>query len=95
MGFYGSSGYKGKNEQAKVGDVFHSGRIQYHLRDGTHYLSCADWRVYMEMIRRNRQEGDEGSYSFLLHDRMTKTVVICLPIGAAPAHSKSVTRHAL
>lgn len=36
------------------GDVFHEGRIGYHLRTGCHYFSRYDWQRYMEFIMRHR-----------------------------------------
>ena len=35
----------------KEGDCFHEGRIGYHLRKGTHYLSRWDWQKIMEYRR--------------------------------------------
>lgn len=58
-GYYGLPGYTGKTEPARVGEVLGDGRIQYHLRDGIHYLGRADWRVYMDLIRKNRQHKTE------------------------------------
>lgn len=47
----GLTGYEGF---PKTGDVFHEGRIGYHLRRGTHYLSRDDWREVMAYRERHQ-----------------------------------------
>lgn len=49
---FGLDGYIGDETPAKVGDCFGDGQIQYHLRDGIHYFSRADWGCYMNWIRK-------------------------------------------
>lgn len=34
-----------------IGDVFHKGRIGFHMRDGGHFLSRTDWNIYMNYIQ--------------------------------------------
>lgn len=36
---------------AAAGDVFKKGSVTYHLREGRHYLSRHDWKVYMEIMK--------------------------------------------
>lgn len=31
-----------------AGDVFHEGRVGFHLRPGTHYMGRDDWKLFME-----------------------------------------------
>ncbi|MFR6334400.1 MAG: hypothetical protein ACLUOI_40230 [Eisenbergiella sp.] len=31
-----------------TGDVFHEGRVGFHLRPGTHYMGRDDWKLFME-----------------------------------------------
>lgn len=46
----GVRGFTGGETPAKVGELLSGGNVQYYLRDGTHFLSRADWRVYMDMM---------------------------------------------
>lgn len=39
-------------EPAKVGDDFQSGDVAYHLREGKHFLSRADWQSYMTYMKK-------------------------------------------
>ena len=47
----GKDGLIGPEEAANVGDSFGSGEIQYHLRDGNHYIGRTDWNYYMKFIK--------------------------------------------
>ena len=47
----GKTGYAGPEAPAKVGDDFSRGCIGYHLRDGVHFLSRADWLSYMDFMK--------------------------------------------
>jgi hypothetical protein len=38
-------------EYPKPGTVLHEGRIGYHLREGTHFLSRYDWQRFMEYMK--------------------------------------------
>lgn len=51
---YGLRGYIGKEEPASVGDEFCDGEIGYHLREGIHFLSRADWQAYARFFDRKR-----------------------------------------
>lgn len=57
--YYGLQGYVGETEPAKCGDVFCGGQVQYHLRDGIHFLGRADWLVYMDMVRKACRKTDK------------------------------------
>lgn len=48
---YGKQGYIGAAEPAKPGDVFSSGNVHYHLRDGIHFLGRGDWNAYMAFVK--------------------------------------------
>lgn len=39
-------GFVAPDRAPLVGDVFHEGRIGYHLRDGCHYFSREDWQKF-------------------------------------------------
>lgn len=56
--FYGVEGYNGKTAPAVAGECLGTGRVRYHIRDGIHYLSRADWQVYMRMIRDAMAQGE-------------------------------------
>ncbi|MBQ8717952.1 MAG: acetylxylan esterase, partial [Clostridia bacterium] len=51
----GGVGFVHPNRLPEVGECLHEGRIGYHLRGGTHYFSCEDWRYYIQYLR-----GQEG-----------------------------------
>ena len=57
--YYGLQGYVGETAPAKCGDVFCGGQVQYHLRDGIHFLGRADWLVYMDMVRKVCRKTDK------------------------------------
>ena len=50
---FGKDGFIGPDTPAKVGDDFNEGDIGYHLRDGIHFLSRADWLSYMSFIKKH------------------------------------------
>ena len=50
---YESMGYEGfvcDDRLPKVGDVYHKGRVGYHLRGGAHYFGREDWQKLMAFI---------------------------------------------
>jgi hypothetical protein len=47
----GLRGLVTQDEYPKPGTVLHEGRIGYHLREGTHYLSRYDWQRFMEYMK--------------------------------------------
>lgn len=47
----GKKGFVGPEEPAKEGDIFSEGEIQYHLRNGKHYIGRCDWNNYMNFIK--------------------------------------------
>lgn len=38
---------------AEPGELYHDGRIGYHVRPGTHFLSRQDWRLFMDYLHRH------------------------------------------
>ena len=51
-----SLGYPGfihPGRYAQPGETFHQGRIGYHLRAGTHFLSRYDWQQYLSFMDRH------------------------------------------
>ena len=44
----GEKGLSIPKDDPEAGDVFHEGKIAYHIRKGTHYLSRTDWNLYMD-----------------------------------------------
>ena len=51
---YEAMGYEGfvcENRLPRAGDVYHKGRIGYHLRSGAHYFSREDWNRVIEFIK--------------------------------------------
>jgi hypothetical protein len=49
---FGVKGLVTEDRLPEVGTKLHEGRIGYHLRGGTHYLSRYDWQGFMEFMRR-------------------------------------------
>ena len=49
----GREGYIGKENPAKIGDVFNDGDVSYHLRDEIHFFGRKDWLVWMDFIKKN------------------------------------------
>ncbi|MBR4304441.1 MAG: hypothetical protein IKT81_03845 [Clostridia bacterium] len=47
---YGEGGFVTPDRAPQVGDIFHGGRIGYHLRRGMHFLSREDWLNYMRFL---------------------------------------------
>ena len=47
---FGKEGLVSPDRLPEVGDVFHSGGLCYHLREGTHYLSRHDWNHYIDVL---------------------------------------------
>ena len=47
----GLRGFVAPERMPRVGDDFRQGDLCYHLREGGHYLSRADWNVYLSVIR--------------------------------------------
>lgn len=53
---YGLSGLKGlgtPDEFPQPGTVLHEGKIGYHLREGTHFLSRFDWQCFMKYMEKH------------------------------------------
>jgi hypothetical protein len=48
----GLTGIVSEDRYPIVGEKLHGGRIAYHVRPGTHYLSRYDWGGYVEYIKR-------------------------------------------
>lgn len=48
---YGEKGFVCEDRLPKAGDVFHGGKIGYHLREGRHYLSREDWIKFLDFFR--------------------------------------------
>ena len=56
---YEKLGYKGLIHNEKLpepGEHFHEGRIGYHLREGSHFLSRRDWLEFMTYIRKHQND---------------------------------------
>lgn len=51
---YQEKGIITNDGKPEVHDYFHDGKIGYHLRKGTHYLSRYDWNKVMEYRKRHR-----------------------------------------
>lgn len=47
---YGKKGLVHPDRLPEVGDFFSAGAISFHLREGTHYFSRADWHCYLSLI---------------------------------------------
>lgn len=47
---FGKEGLVSPDRLPEAGDIFHSGSICYHLREGTHYLSRHDWNLYIDVL---------------------------------------------
>ena len=47
---FGKEGLVSPDRLPEVGDIFNNGRISYHLRAGTHYLSRHDWKIYLDVL---------------------------------------------
>ncbi|MGI6570897.1 MAG: acetylxylan esterase [Caldicoprobacterales bacterium] len=52
--FLGHKGFVHPDRLPEAGDVFHEGRLGFHLRSGTHFHSRYDWQKYMEFMRKHR-----------------------------------------
>lgn len=52
--FLGEKGLVHHGSFPKPGEYFHDGRIGYHLRCGTHYLSRDDWKMIMDYRDRHQ-----------------------------------------
>lgn len=50
-GLFGLKGLVTLDEYPKPGTVLHKGRLGYHMREGTHFLSRYDWQRFMEYIK--------------------------------------------
>lgn len=48
------SGFVHPDRYPVADESFVDGKVGYHLRGGTHYLSRYDWRKFMDYIKRNR-----------------------------------------
>ncbi|MBE7025004.1 MAG: CRISPR-associated endonuclease Cas2 [Ruminococcaceae bacterium] len=46
----GKTGFISADRLPEIGDVFHAGDIGYHLRAGEHYLSRADWNLFLQFF---------------------------------------------
>ena len=49
---FGKTGLVHPDRLPEVGDRFDEGNVSYHLRAGTHYLSRADWAVYVDFLKK-------------------------------------------
>ena len=49
---YGEGGFVTCDRPPRAGDIFHGGRIGYHLRAGLHFLSREDWLNYISFLGR-------------------------------------------
>ena len=49
----GLPGFIQPGRYAQPGEAFHQGRIGYHLRAGTHFLSRYDWQQYLSFMDRH------------------------------------------
>jgi len=53
---YEASGVKGlvsPDRLPEIGDIFHEGRIAFHLRQGPHNMGREDWNLFMDYIRKS------------------------------------------
>jgi len=48
----GLQGFVHPDRLPDVGDTFHEGNIGYHMRDGLHYLSRADWLHFIGFLKK-------------------------------------------
>ena len=46
----GKKGFVHPDRLPEVGDCFSAGRVAFHLREGTHYFSRADWHCYLSLL---------------------------------------------
>lgn len=49
---HGVSGFACENRLPRPGDVFAEGRVGYHLREGTHYVSRYDWIRFADFLKK-------------------------------------------
>lgn len=49
---HGIDGFASEDSFPRPGDVFSEGRVGYHLREGTHYVSRYDWLRFAEFIKK-------------------------------------------
>jgi hypothetical protein len=49
---YGKTGFITDNKMPVCGDIYTDGEVGFHLRAGTHYHSRADWRIYMDAVKK-------------------------------------------
>jgi hypothetical protein len=49
---HGIDGFASEDSFPRSGDVFSEGRVGYHLREGTHYVSRYDWLRFAEFIKK-------------------------------------------
>lgn len=49
----GETGLEAGDSMPEPGEAFHDGRIGYHLRAGTHFLSREDWKLVMAYRKRH------------------------------------------
>ncbi len=53
---WSGGGFISEDRLPKAGDVFHDGKIGYHLRSGCHYFSREDWLKFIEFFRKKESE---------------------------------------
>ncbi len=53
---WSGGGFVAEDRLPKAGDVFHDGRIGYHLRSGCHYFSREDWLKFIEFFLKKESE---------------------------------------
>ena len=46
----GKKGFVHPDRLPEVGDFFSAGNLTFHLREGTHYFSRADWHCYLSLL---------------------------------------------
>lgn len=53
---FGEKGLVHEGKLPQTGELLHEGKIAYHRRKGTHYLSREDWKYFMKYFDRLRAE---------------------------------------
>ena len=50
----GLPGISNKDRLPEPEEVYHEGKVGYHMRKGPHFLSRHDWQKYMAYIRKHQ-----------------------------------------
>ncbi len=53
---WGDNAFITEDRLPVVGDVYHEGKIGYHLRAGTHYFSREDWNKFIDFFNKKERE---------------------------------------